>query len=166
MTFANKIGNIVRDLPVLDFIDPYYEVKQIVVNDLEEDLVYMGMPKVDRCVTCHVGIDKEGFEDAPHPYTTHPNIDLMVGPSSSHPISEFGCTSCHAGRGRGTGFYSSAHSPNDKETEHRWKEELDWKPMHHWENPMLPTRYAEAGCYKCHSGNMPLKEAETLSLGL
>ena len=166
MTFANKIGNIVRDLPVLDFIDPYYEVKQIVVNDLEEDLVYMGMPKVDRCVTCHVGIDKEGFEDAPQPYTTHPKIDLMVGPSSSHPISEFGCTSCHAGRGRGTGFYSSAHSPNDKETEHRWKEELDWKPMHHWENPMLPTRYAEAGCYKCHSGNMPLKEAETLSLGL
>jgi len=166
MTFANKIGNIVRDLPVLDFIDPYYEVKQVVINDLEEDLVYMGMPKVDRCVTCHVGIDKEGFEDAPQPYTTHPKIDLMVGPSSSHPISEFGCTSCHAGRGRGTGFYSSAHSPNDKETEHRWKEELDWKPMHHWENPMLPARYAEAGCYKCHSGNMPLKEAETLSLGL
>ena len=39
MTLANKIGNIVRDLPVLDFIDPYYEVKQVVVNDLEEDLV-------------------------------------------------------------------------------------------------------------------------------
>ena len=166
MTFANKIGNIIRDLPVLDFIDPYYEVKQVVINDLEEDLVYMGMPKVDRCVTCHVGIDKKGFEDAPQPYATHPKLDLMVGPSSSHPISEFGCTSCHAGRGRGTGFYSSAHSPNDKETEHRWEEEHDWKPMHHWENPMLPTRYAEAGCYKCHSGNMPLKEAETLSLGL
>ena len=65
MTLANKIGNIVRDLPVLDFIDPYYEVKQVVVNDLEEDLVYMGMPKVDRCMTCHVGIDKKGFEDSP-----------------------------------------------------------------------------------------------------
>ncbi|MBQ82175.1 MAG: hypothetical protein CMD59_01420, partial [Gammaproteobacteria bacterium] len=95
MTLANKIGNIVRDLPVLDFIDPYYEVKQVVVNDLEEDLVYMGMPKVDRCMTCHVGIDKKGFEDAPQPYTTHPKIDFMVGPSSAHPISEFGCTSCH-----------------------------------------------------------------------
>ena len=166
MTLANKIGNIVRDLPVLDFIDPYYEVKQVVVNDLEEDLVYMGMPKVDRCMTCHVGIDKKGFEDAPQPYTTHPKIDFMVGPSSAHPISEFGCTSCHLGRGRGTGFYSSAHSPNDEETAHRWKEEYDWEPKHYWENPMLPTRYAEAGCYKCHSGNMPLKEAETLSLGL
>ena len=166
MSFANKIGNVVRDLPVLDFIDPYYEVKQVVVNDLEEDLVYMGMPKVDRCMTCHVGIDKAGFEDAPQPYSTHPKLDFMVGPNSPHPLSEFGCTSCHAGRGRGTGFYTSAHSPNDKETAHRWKKELGWEPMHYWEIPMLPKKYTEAGCYKCHSGNMPLKEAEPLSLGL
>ena len=136
------------------------------MNDLEEDLVYMGMPKVDRCMTCHVGIDKAGFEDAPQPYSTHPKLDFMVGPNSPHPLSEFGCTSCHAGRGRGTGFYTSAHSPNDKETAHRWKKELGWEPMHYWEIPMLPKKYTEAGCYKCHSGNMPLKEAETLSLGL
>ena len=88
MSLANKIGNIVRDLPILDFIDPYYEVKQVVVNDLEEDLVYMGMPKVDRCMTCHVGIDKAGFEDAPQPYKTHPKLDFMVGPNSAHPVSE------------------------------------------------------------------------------
>ena len=166
MSFANKIGNVVRDLPVLDFIDPYYEVKQVVVNDLEEDLVYMGMPKVDRCMTCHVGIDKAGFEDAPQPYKTHPKLDFMVGPNSAHPVSEFGCTSCHGGRGRGTKFYTAAHSPNDEETAHRWEKELGWEPMHYWGNPMLPKRYTEAGCYKCHSGNMPLKEAETLSLGL
>ncbi|MFL3044715.1 MAG: hypothetical protein ACJZ1S_02835, partial [Candidatus Neomarinimicrobiota bacterium] len=91
MSFANKIGNIVRDLPILDFIDPYYEVKQVVINGLEEDLVYMGMPKVDRCMTCHVGIDKAGFEDAPQPYKTHPKLDFMVGPNSAHPVSEFGC---------------------------------------------------------------------------
>ena len=166
MSFANKIGNVVRDLPVLDFIDPYYEVKQVVVNDLEEDLVYMGMPKVDRCMTCHVGIDKAGFEDAPQPYKTHPKLDFMVGPNSAHPVSEFGCTSCHGGRGRGTKFYTAAHSPNDEETAHRWEKELGWEPMHYWGNPMLPKRYTEAGCYKCHSSNMPLKEAETLSLGL
>ena len=166
MSFANKIGNVVRDLPVLDFIDPYYEVKQVVVNDLEEDLVYMGMPKVDRCMTCHVGIDKAGFEDAPQPYKTHPKLDFMVGPNSAHPVSEFGCTSCHAGRGRGTKFYTAAHTPNDEEMAHRWEKELGWEPMHYWENPMLPKKYTEAGCYKCHSGNMPLKEAETLSLGL
>ncbi len=101
MTFANKIGNIVRDLPVLDFMDPYYEVKQVVVNDIEEDLVYLGMPKVDRCMTCHVGIDTKGYENAPQPYTTHPRLEEFVGSKSAHPMSDYGCTVCHAGRGAG-----------------------------------------------------------------
>ena len=115
MTFANKIANIVRDVPVIDFIDPYYEVKQVVVNDLEDDLVYMGMPKVDRCITCHVGIDKKGYEDAPQPYTTHPRLDEFVGGSSPHPSMDYGCTSCHAGRGRGTDFTSAGHMPKNEE---------------------------------------------------
>ena len=51
MSFSNRVANIVRDLPVIDFIYPYYDIKQVVVNDLKEDLVYMGMPKVDRCMT-------------------------------------------------------------------------------------------------------------------
>ena len=166
MTFANKIANVVRDLPVLDFIDPYYKVKQVVINDLEEDLVFMGMPKVDRCITCHVSIDKKGFEDTPQPFTTHPKLDLMVGPNSNHPMSEYGCTSCHAGRGRGTGFVSAAHSPSSKEQAHEWEEEYDWHRLHHWDNTMLPMQYIEASCYKCHSGTMPVREAPTLSLGL
>ena len=149
----------------IDDINNSLNALQVVVNDLEEDLVYMGMPKVDRCMTCHVGIDKAGFEDAPQPYKTHPKLDFMVGPNSAHPVSEFGCTSCHSGRGRGTKFYTAAHTPNDEEMAHRWEKELGWEPMHYWENPMLPKKYTEAGCYKCHSGNMPLKEAETLSPG-
>ncbi len=166
MTFANKIGNIVRDLPVLDFIDPYYEVKQVVVNDLKEDLVYLGMPKVDRCMTCHVGIDKKGFEDAPQPYTTHPRLDEMVGPSSPHPMSEFGCTTCHAGRSRGVSFNTSAHSPSSQEQAMEWEEQYHWHPMHHWNNPMFTKQNMEAGCFKCHSGNMPIKGADNLSLGM
>jgi cytochrome c2 len=166
MSFSNKIANVVRDLPVLDFIDPYYEVKQVVVKDIEEDLIYMGMPKVDRCMTCHMGIDKKGFENAPQPYSTHPNLDQMVGPNSPHPMSEFGCTTCHAGRGRGTGFNSTAHSPSSPDQAHEWEENYDWHPMHHWDNPMFTKQNMEAGCFKCHSGNMPIAGAETLSLGM
>jgi len=92
MSFANKIGNIVRDVPVLDFIDPYYEVKQVVIKDIEDDMVFMGVPKVDRCMTCHMGIDKKGFEEAPQPYTTHPKLDLYLGANSPHPMNEYGCT--------------------------------------------------------------------------
>ena len=166
MSFSNKIANIIRDVPVLDFIDPYYEVKQVVVNDLDEDLVYMGMPKVDRCMTCHMGIDKKGFENQPQPYTTHPRLDEFVGESSAHPMSLYGGTSCHGGRGRGTGFTSSVHMPQNEKQAQEWGKKYDWKALHHWENKMLPLQYTEAGCYKCHSGNMPIKGAETLSLGL
>lgn len=166
MSFSNKIANVVRDLPVIDFIDPYYEVKQVVVKDLEEDLVYLGMPKVDRCMTCHMGIDKMEFEDAPQPYTTHPNLDLMLGANSPHPLSEFGCTTCHAGRGRGVSFNTTAHYPSSSEQAHEWEEKYHWHPMHHWENPMFTKQNMEAGCFKCHSGNMPIQGAESLSLGM
>ena len=166
MSFSNKIANIVRDLPVIDFIDPFYDVKQVVVNDLKEDLVYMGMPKVDRCMTCHVGIDKKGFEEAPQPYTTHPRLDEFVGGSSPHPMSEYGCTSCHGGRGRGTDFISSGHMPRDLKQKKEWKKKYNWDYLHYWEDKMLPVQYAEAGCFKCHGDNMPVKGAPVLSLGM
>ena len=166
MNLSNKVANIVRDLPVIDFIDPYYDVKQVVVNDLKEDLVYMGMPKVDRCMTCHVGIDKKGFEDQPQPYTTHPRLDEFAGGSSPHPMSEYGCTSCHAGRGRGTDFISSGHMPKDEIQAKEWKEKYGWEALHYWEDKMLPAQYVEAGCFKCHSDNMPVVGAETLTLGM
>ena len=34
MSFMNQIGDIVRDLPILDFMHPYYKVKQTVVKDV------------------------------------------------------------------------------------------------------------------------------------
>jgi len=166
MSFSNKVANIVRDVPVLDFIDPYYDVKQVVINDIEDDMIFMGVPKVDRCMTCHMGIDKKGFEEAPQPYTTHPNLELYLGSNSPHPMNEYGCTSCHAGRGRGTNFISSAHSPDDDEMVRRWKEELEWHPLHHWDTPMLPMKYVEASCLKCHAESIPVKESPKLALGM
>ena len=166
MSFANKIGNVVRDLPILDFINPYYEVKQVVVKDLKDDLIFLDVPKVDRCVTCHLGIDKPGFEDAQQPYTTHPDLEKYIAPNSAHPMKEFGCTTCHMGRGRGTDFISSVHYPDSEEQKKEWEEKYHWHKLHHWSEPMLPMSLVEASCYKCHSGTMPVKGAPKLSLGL
>ncbi|MBC8346117.1 MAG: c-type cytochrome [Candidatus Marinimicrobia bacterium] len=166
MSFSNKVANVVRDIPVLDFIDPYYEVKQVVIKDIEDDMIFMGVPKVDRCMTCHMGIDKKGFENAQQPYTTHPNMELYLGANSPHPMNEYGCTGCHAGRGRGTDFISSAHSPNTPEMAERWEKELGWHPLHHWETPMLPLKYVEASCLKCHASSIPIKDSPNLALGM
>ena len=166
MTMANKLGDIVRDLPILDFLDPYYKVNQIVVADVKYDVNFASVPVVDRCTSCHLGIDNPDFADAPQPYTTHPNLDLYITSKSPHPMNNFGCTSCHGGRSRGTSFVSSSHTPNTPDDKERWIEEHDWKVNHHWLTPMLPTRYTEASCFKCHSNTSDLAGGEKINLGL
>ena len=55
----NTVGNHIRDLPVLDLSSPYYKIDQIVVPDVIEDLNFSRVPKVDRCTTCHLGIQRK-----------------------------------------------------------------------------------------------------------
>ena len=166
MTTANVVADIVRDLPILDFMDPYYKVNQIVVNEIKYNVNFASVQTVDRCTSCHLGIDKNGFEEVEHPFKSHPNLDLFLTSASPHPIERFGCTGCHAGRARGTTFVTAVHMPNTGEAKHDWEEEYSWKKMHHWLKPMLPVKYTEAGCYKCHSGEAYIKGADKLSLGL
>ena len=78
MSFMNKLGDIVRDLPILDFMDPYYKVRQTVVKDVLYDVNFTAMPAVDRCTSCHLGINDPDFVDAEQPYTTHPDLDLYL----------------------------------------------------------------------------------------
>ena len=124
MSFMNKLGDIVRDLPILDFMNPYYKVNQTVVKDIHYDVNFAAMPAVDRCTSCHLGIASPEFVDAEQPFTTHPNLDLYLTSKSPHPEESFGCTSCHAGRSRGTSFISSAHTPNSPEQKKEWKKKI------------------------------------------
>ena len=72
------------------------------------------LDRVDRCVTCHQGMEWKGLEGAPHPFKSHPQEILK-----KHPLSEYGCTSCHGGQGYAT----------DMESAHGFIE--------HWEEPLL-----------------------------
>lgn len=166
MDFTNRIAQIVRDLPIVDLANPNYKIQQIVLSDLTDDVNFMRVPKVDRCITCHQGITNPDFKDAPQPFRTHPNLELYLGKNSAHPMEEFGCTVCHDGRGRGTDFNSTAHTPRSHEQAEEWKKKYNWKEMHHWQTPMYPAQYSEAGCFKCHSSETVIKGAEKLNLGL
>jgi cbb3-type cytochrome oxidase cytochrome c subunit len=166
MTTGNKIASMIRDLPVLDFMAPSIKINQIVVKDIRDDVNFTTVPKVDRCTTCHLGIDKVGYEAAPQPFTTHPNLELYLTSSSPHPINDYGCTSCHAGRGRGTSFTSSGHMPSTPEQAHEWEEKYAWESLDFWETKMYPAKYSEAGCLKCHTGDAVVKAADKLNLGL
>jgi mono/diheme cytochrome c family protein len=80
--------------------------------------------RVDRCVTCHLGIKDDALISAHQPYTTHPHI--------FHDVEDFGCTICHEGQGAATEF---------KESIGRVK---------FWDKPIFPREFMEASCAKCH----------------
>ena len=142
-----------RNMPVIDMLNPSLKVNQIMPANLTDDVIFTGTPKVDRCTTCHLGIDKKGYENAPQPYTTHPKLELYLqGP---HPIERIGCTACHQGRGRATSFVGAVHTPSTPEQEKAWGKYTgsdDYHRLHHWDLPMTAKGTTEAQCVKCHQG--------------
>ncbi|MBI1830080.1 MAG: c-type cytochrome, partial [Planctomycetes bacterium] len=83
-------------------------------------------------------------------FCAHPRLDLFVGPNSKHPAEKFGCTSCHSGQGSGTSFTDASHGPNTLADKTRWTKERGYEFNHQWDFPMLPTRFIESSCLKCH----------------
>jgi cbb3-type cytochrome c oxidase subunit III len=80
----------------------------------------------DRCVSCHLGMAPgETAIDAVALFHRHPD--------TVHDPAEIGCVVCHGGQGRAT---ESAAAHGD---------------VAHWPEPMLPLRYAYAGCGSCHT---------------
>lgn len=97
-----------------------FEVRQLVAPDLGA---------VDRCVSCHLGIDDPRMKDAPQPFRAHPGSAL-----ESHDVDRLGCTACHGGQGRAT----------TKEEAHADEGEV------YWERGLLPRPLLQSACGACH----------------
>lgn len=90
-----------------------------------------GLQRVDRCTTCHLGVEDPTMKNAAEPFRYHANL----GP---HTPSRFGCTICHGGQGLAT----------DKDAAHG--------KVQFWETPLLPKDYIRASCGRCHKeGDVP-----------
>ncbi|MGB2867864.1 MAG: c-type cytochrome [Bacteroidota bacterium] len=104
-------------------------IKQIWVSKLD---------RVDRCVTCHLGLKVDALKQAKQPFRTHPKI--------YHDVEEFGCTMCHEGQGLATEYRESVGK------------------VKYWDRPIFPREFMEASCAKCHKErNVP--QAPILNLG-
>lgn len=123
--------------------DRVIKVKQTVLPDYEPNEFENPIIRVDRCMSCHVGIDKPEFAGAPQPFTAHPRMDEYF---KQHPPEKFGCTPCHDGQGPAL-TEADAHAPKK-----------------YWDHPMLASHMREAGCQKCHSNRIWLDHAEELTL--
>ncbi len=86
----------------------------------------------------------------PHPYTSHPRLDLFVGSVSPHPVDKFGCSICHQGQGSETSFNWATHTPNSPQQGAKWTQEYHWFENENWTYPMFPKRFQESTCLKCH----------------
>ncbi|MFH1994356.1 MAG: c-type cytochrome, partial [Nitrospinota bacterium] len=141
-----------RNFIFIDFLYPTNKIREVSLPGLDN--------RVDRCTTCHQAIDRQGFEQVDFPglkkeprrgfdnqglpFTTHSRYDLII---KNHPPETFGCTACHQGQGRAT---DSKSAKGD---------------VPHWEEPLLPAKFVESSCAKCHVGSGELEGAKSLSLG-
>ncbi len=100
------------------------ELRQLYLPKLE---------RIDRCTTCHLGVENPAMRDAEEPLRLHPD-DLLA----DHPPDKFGCTICHAGEGRAT----------DKPSAHGWYE--DGSAVADVDTPMLRGRAVYTSCGRCH----------------
>jgi cytochrome c551/c552 len=95
--------------------------------------------QVDRCETCHLGVEDQRFEDAPQPFKTHPDADM-------HIFEKFGCTVCHGGQGLATSV-EDAHGPTEN-----------------WNRAIYHENFMQNSCSFCH-GDFIRDEAPVLSKG-
>src|SRR5437667_82363 len=153
-----------RNAPLLDFMAPTIKIQQIILPNIVDDVYFIRVPKMDRCQTCHLAIDKKGFEKYPQPFTTHPNLDTYLGGNSPHPIDKIGCTVCHEGMGQSVSFRDAAHTPSDNKEKEEWEKKYHWEQPHLWDYPMLPTKMTEASCAKCHKQQAFTPNAGMLNL--
>ena len=154
-----------RNAPVLDMLNASEKVQQVILAGLYNEHPFKQIQRVDRCKTCHQGIDVKGFENAQHPFKTHPNLDLYIAASSPHPMESFGCTSCHSGLDRAVDFNTAGHMPRDEKQKVEWEHKYGWHEQEFLETPMLPLQQVEAGCYKCHNGTNEVPKAANLDQG-
>jgi mono/diheme cytochrome c family protein len=96
---------------------------------------------VDRCVSCHLGVDEPRMAGAPEPFRQHPRT-----PHTPGDLDRFGCVACHLGQGRATTMAEAHGNVPD------------------WSSPILPVRYTEAACGRCHLADT-VPEASLLSEG-
>ena len=170
--FYNKAWATLRGLPVLDLAAPPVKINQISLPQLTIDYNFKEVPRYDRCTTCHLGIDRAGYDlkadgtPMPAVFQGHPRLTegaeavdpkgnivpagLYLDSNGPHPINQFGCTICHEGQGSGTSFTYASHTPDSLEEQADWERKYDWHEMHHWDFPMRPDRFIESGCLKCH----------------
>jgi sulfur oxidation c-type cytochrome SoxX len=115
-----------------------------------------GDTRVDRCTTCHIAADDPRFAGHAEPLKTHPYSAAMGDVQRNgkwerrHKFSDFGCTVCHDGQGRGL---ETKYSHGEDEF---WPDPLlGYVTQANWRKDfaghLKGKAYMEANCAQCHT---------------
>jgi len=107
---------------------------------------------IDRCITCHQGMEWKGLENAPNPFKTHPKQIL-----EKHPIEKYGCTTCHGGQGYATEM-NAAHG-----FEEFWEEPLLGKELADFYVLNDKKALMQINCNRCHRYEKETKGADYIN---
>jgi mono/diheme cytochrome c family protein len=123
------------------------KIEQISLDEFDRNRFDQPIARVDRCQTCHLAINRPGFEKEPHPFRTHPRREALLA-DNAHPPEKFGCTGCHEGQGVAVNSVKQAHGE-----------------VHLWEFPLLRGAKAQSSCTSCHLDVQRLEDAPLLAEG-
>jgi mono/diheme cytochrome c family protein len=108
------------------------KIQQVSLDEFDRNRFDQPVARVDRCQTCHLAINRPGFEKEPHPFRTHPRREVLLS-DAAHPPEKIGCTGCHEGQGVAVNSVQQAHGE-----------------VHLWEFPLLRGAKAQSSCTSCH----------------
>ncbi len=144
MMYNKRIGLYVK---AVDNAREKYEKLRAKRPELQVHQVYIKeINSADRCMTCHVGMNKEESVSEEHPYAGHPKREVYLG---NHPPENFGCVLCHEGQARSNTGVEEAHG------------EVEF-----WQTPMYRGKTAQSSCIKCHDNSAELAGGEEIWKGI
>jgi len=124
-------------------------IEQIIVTQFGES-------RVDRCTTCHAAADDPRFQGHAQPLQAH-SYSTALGDVQKdgkwerrHKFSDFGCTICHDGQGRGLEtVYSHGEDENWPQPMLGYATQANWKPA--FKAKLTGAEYMQANCAQCHT---------------
>ncbi len=132
------------------------KIRQVVMEEFDRNAYNQPVARVDRCTSCHAGINKAGFEDQPNPWKTHPKRELFLG---KHDPDKFGCTPCHNGDGTAVNSERAAHANYFDEHGHLHEVHL------REDLALFRGEKMQANCIKCHAAVDHLEGAPVAARG-
>ena len=124
---------------------------------IEQTIVtQFGESRVDRCATCHIASDDPRFQGHAEPLRTHPYSEALGDVQRNgrwerrHKFTDFGCTICHDGQGRGLEtFYAHGEDVFWPDPMLGYVTQADWHSE--FKARLTGKEYMQANCAQCHT---------------